>query len=210
MLLHEVDHRVKNNLQLISSLILLQARRIADPEIQRSLRTMLERVSALSTVHRRLYQAEDVARFDVAEFIRDISSDLVGATGREDIRLELDMEPMVISAAKAAPIALMLNELLTNALKHAFLEERTGRIRIFLKRLDGNFVMEIEDDGIGTDTSQSGDGFGRNVIDLLSRQLRAKVDWEDAGPGTRVIITLPVGSVLPDETEKSRVTNSDR
>ncbi|MBA3447912.1 MAG: PAS domain-containing protein [Pseudaminobacter sp.] len=199
VLLHEVDHRVKNNLQLISSLILLQVRRIPDPEIQRSLRAMLERISALSIVHRRLYQAEDIARFDVAEFIRDISSDLVGATGRDDIRIDLDLKPMVLSAAKAAPIALMLNEVLTNALKHAFPEERSGRIRILTKRLDNHFLMEIEDDGVGTDTSRNGEGFGMNVVNLLSRQLGAQVKRDTVNPGTLVRVTLPVGGVIPDE-----------
>ncbi len=152
----------------------MQARRIADPEIQRSLAAMLERISALSTVHRRLYQAEDATEFDVAEFIRDLSSDLIGAAGRDEIRLRLDLEPIVISAAKAAPIT--LNELLTNALKHAFLEERSGRIRIHMKRLDGHFVMEIEDDGIGTDPSKIGEEFGLTIVNLLSRQLAANVE----------------------------------
>jgi len=101
VLLHEVDHRVKNNLQLISSLIKMQARRIADPEIQRSLAAMLERISALSTVHRRLYQAEDATEFDVAEFIRDLSSDLIGAAGRDDIRLRLDLEPKAVEMLRS-------------------------------------------------------------------------------------------------------------
>jgi len=89
VLLHEVDHRVKNNLQLISSLITMQARRIGDAETRASLMSMLSRVDALSTVHRRLYQSDDVSTFDVAQFARDLATDLVAASGRTDIEVRL-------------------------------------------------------------------------------------------------------------------------
>ena len=93
-LLHEVDHRVKNNLQLIASLLLLQTRRTADPATREALRGMLERVNAVATVHRRLFQSADAQRFDVSEFVRDLVSDVVGATGRGEIRVRLDLQPV--------------------------------------------------------------------------------------------------------------------
>lgn len=192
VLLHEVDHRVKNNLQLVASLILLQSRRIPDPEIRATLKSMLDRVTALATVHRKLYQSDDVALFDVSDFIHDIASDLVGAAGRDDIRLEFDLEPVLIPAQRAAPVALVVNELLTNALKHAFPLDRAGRIKLTSRKLGRDFIIGVEDDGIGRVVPNGAAGFGQSLIDMLSRQLSAKLERSDVSPGIRVIVTLPV------------------
>lgn len=197
LLLHEVDHRVKNNLQMVSSLIVMQSRSIEDERIRRSLRSMLERVEALSTVHRRLYQARDVTRFDVAEFVRDLVGDLVGANGRNGVSQHLDLETVEVPAEKAAPIALMINELVTNALKHAFKEREGGEISVKVGRVDGRFHLEIADDGDGIDGLEiagpvANGSFGMNLIRSLGRQLRADVRWHDGYPGTRVVIDMPI------------------
>ncbi|WP_027057990.1 sensor histidine kinase [Mesorhizobium loti] len=194
-LLHEVDHRVKNNLQMISSLIIMQSRSIKDEATKRSLKTMLERIEALSTVHRRLYQSKDVSRFDVSDFAKDLVTDLLTASGRSGIKSKLDLEPIVISAEKATPVALMVNELVTNALKHAFKEgpdgTTAGRIGIKMSQPDGHFNIEVSDDGVGM-TDASGDAsFGMRLIKSLARQLRANIEWHDAGPGTKVVISMP-------------------
>ena len=89
MLVHEVDHRVKNNLQMISSLLAMQTRSIKDPEARAALQGMLQRVEAIGTVHRRLYQSDDVQQFDLADFVRDIISELAKAAGRNDIEVDL-------------------------------------------------------------------------------------------------------------------------
>lgn len=198
-LLHEVDHRVKNNLQMISSLIVMQSRAIPDEGIRASLRSMLERIEALSTVHRRLYQSEDVTTFDVSDFARDLVTDLVAASGRK-LSPELDLEPVVVPAEKAAPIALMVNELVTNSLKHAF-NGRTngaapGNLGVKVNRRDGHFRIEVSDDGIGM-AGANGDGsFGMRLIKSLARQLHADIEWLDAGPGTRVVIKMPAEPTL--------------
>ena len=191
-LLHEVDHRVKNNLQLISSLLLLQNRRVADPALKASLKGMLGRVNAIATVHRRLFQSEDVERFDVSAFIRDMVADLMGSANREDVRVELDLERVEIPAAKAAPFALVINELLTNALRHGFLEGRGGRIFIGVTRQEGEFRIEITDDGVGLDKDSKPSGFGLTIVQLLCQQLKAKYEAVDAEPGVRVVVLLPV------------------
>lgn len=189
-LLHEVDHRVKNNLQLISSLLLLQTRRVPDPDLKSALKSMLGRVNAIATVHRRLFQSEDVERFDVSAFIRDMVADLMGSAGRDDIEMQLDLERVDIPAAKAAPFALVVNELLTNALKHGFPEGRGGRIFVGVSRLDGEFRIEITDNGVGMD--KQANGFGLTIVQLLCQQLKAKCETTDAEPGTRVVVLLPV------------------
>lgn len=199
VLLHEVDHRVKNNLQLISSLILLQSRRIADPETRASMRSMLNRVSALAIVHRNLFQADDVASFDVSAFIRDITADLADSAGRDDVRVELDLEPVVISASRAAAVALVVNELATNALKHAF-PDRGGRIKVSARAVSGTVTLEIEDDGVGRRQPNEPVGFGLSLIELLAKQLSARVESEDALPGVRVRIVLPSAAAGDDHS----------
>lgn len=192
-LLHEVDHRVKNNLQLISSLLLLQVRRSPDPHIKQALRGMLERVNAISTVHRRLFQTDDVQCFDVAEFVRDLANDALGASGRGDIAVRLELERVDVAASKAAPLALVINELLCNSLHHAFPGGRQGVIEMVVAREGLGFRIEVADDGAGMDHPglDQPTGFGLNVVRLLCQQLKGDCEITDARPGVRAVIHLP-------------------
>lgn len=197
-LLHEVDHRVKNNLQMVSALILLQSRTIADEGTRRSLREMLSRIEALGTVHRRLYQSNDVTRFDVGEFLRDLVQDLVGVGARDRIEAVFALEPVEIAAEHAAPLALIVNEVVTNALKHAFPNGRTGILQVALTLTHDTMRIAVRDDGVGEGvTGMSSASFGTSLVRTLGRQLKAKVGWEDARPGTRVTIDVPVGDLMP-------------
>ena len=202
-LLHEVDHRVKNNLQLISSLLLLQNRRVTDPAVKNSLRGMLERVSAIATVHRRLFQSDDVERFDVSAFVRDLVADMMGSARRDDIKVRLDLERIDVAASKAAPLALVISELFSNALRHGFPVEamngRNGEIFVGITRTEGEFRIEIADTGVGVGNSASpgalGVGFGLTIVQLLCQQLKARSQTTPADPGTRVVVHLPVNGV---------------
>ncbi len=193
MLVHEVDHRVKNNIQMISALLAMQTRSIADPQARASLDSMLQRVESIGTVHRRLYQSEDVRRFDVAEFLRDIAHELLKAFGRDDIALSLDLRPVQVPAQQASPVALMLNELMMNALKHAFPPGRSGRLSVSIAdAADGRLVVVLADDGVGMPAAQRGSGFGSRLIKTLARQLQADVTWRPADPGTIVEVRAPI------------------
>ncbi len=192
-LLHEVDHRVKNNLQMVASLIVMQSRAITDERTRASLRSMLERIEALSTVHRRLYQSKDVSRFDLADFIRDLVNDLLAASGRDGIRTAFDLAPVEISADKATPVALIINELVTNAIKHAFAHDREGgSLDISLSRADGHYKVVVADDGPGISDEPSGSSFGTKLIRSLSRQLHADIQWQSTTPGTAATLTIPL------------------
>jgi PAS domain S-box-containing protein len=199
MLVHEVDHRVKNNLQMIASLLTMQTRTIADPAARATMTSMLNRVEALGTVHRRLYQSRDVERFDVAAFAQDLADDLVRGSGRNDIRLHLDLEAVEVPVEKAPPVALMLNELITNALKHGFARERGGVLSVSV-RPDGSYIaIRIIDDGHGMPERATGSGsFGKRLIENLSRQLAASIAWHPAHPGTRVELRIPLAAVSRD------------
>lgn len=200
-LLHEVDHRVKNNLQMISSLILMQSRSIPDESIRSSLQSMLSRVEALSTVHRRLYQSDDVTAFDVGEFVHDLVTELVAATGEDRVKAELELVELEIPADKAAALGLVINELVTNALKHAFPGNETGTLRVTLSTTESDFTIEVADNGIGMKAAESGDFFGTRLVRALSAQLDADVQWHEARRGTRVVIHAP----LPNRNGKNNV-----
>lgn len=193
LLLHEVDHRVKNNLTMIGSLLRLQARTIGNPEIASKLEAMLERVDALATVHRRLYQSDDVGHFDVGAFTANLVSDVVGASGRTEIDIRTDVEKIEIRSANAAALGLVLNEVLTNAVKHGFADGRSGVLEIAAKLDDDKAHIIIRDDGPGLDGPFPGPGgLGSTLIKRLSRQVGAEVEWGNAEPGTRVKITFGV------------------
>lgn len=192
ILLHEVDHRVKNNLQLVSALIKLQSRRIEDEDVKANLMGMLSRVEALSTVHRRLYQSDDVASFDISEFARDLTHDLIAANGRSDIEAVLRLDRIKVPAGKAAPIALIINELVTNCLKHAFREGEAGKVDVDIHRMNGDYCIIVEDDGVGMKGQELGpETFGRSLVTTLTRQLNGTVQWITKA-GTRVELKLPV------------------
>lgn len=189
LLLHEVDHRVKNNLTMIGSLLRLQSKALQDPALVETLTSMLERVDALATVHRRLYQSDDITRFDVGALVETMSRDVLGASGRDNIRLELDVTSILVPSGQGSALGLILNEAITNAIKHGFAENRAGLLKVTASQ-DGNAAqIVIEDDGHGL-APDAVSGLGRTLIARLSKQVGGKVTWEPAHPGTRVTLTF--------------------
>jgi PAS domain S-box-containing protein len=192
VLLHEVDHRVKNNLLTIASIVKLQARRTDDKGERRALHSVLKRVEALSTVQRRLFVLDDVSRFDVAEFARDLSTDLLSASPRTDVSVDLDLSPVMVPAAKASPIALIVNEVVTDAIRNAA-EEGGGHVKVIVRRLNGHFQIRVEDDGVAKPGGELGpDTFGRVLVETCARQVQATVTWESLSKGSAVDVRLPV------------------
>ncbi len=194
ILLHEVDHRVKNNLNMIGSLIRLQSRQIGDAGVSAKLDAMLERVDALATVHRRLYQSDDITRFDIGAYARDLVLDVVGVSGRTDIKVQVDVERLDVASSKASPLGLVINELVTNAVKHAFTGGRAGILGVSIEASGDKARICISDDGCGMTKDFDGKGgLGRTLVQRLSKQVKASTVWEDTRPGTKVTITLPLG-----------------
>lgn len=191
ILLHEVDHRVKNNLTMIGSLLRLQVRTIDDPAIASKLDSMLERVDALAVVHRQLYQSADIARFDIGNFAENLVSDVVGASGRSDITLKIKTQSLFVEAANASALGLILNEILTNAVKHAFQDGRAGHLSLLVEGGDDYGTIKICDDGPGMPSIARTKSIGTSLITRLARQARAEATWNDNKPGTCVTITFP-------------------
>ncbi|MDP4024846.1 histidine kinase dimerization/phosphoacceptor domain -containing protein [Methylobacterium sp. NEAU 140] len=192
-LLHEVDHRVKNNLQVISSLMLLKARRTPEGEARDALQGMAERIGALSTAHRMLYAEGDCTHFDLGEFATELLSDINAGLDADRLRIEAQVEPIAVAAAMAAPLALLIHELTANALHHAFHDGRSGTVSITAQRHADGIRLTVRDDGVGLEAAPPNPaGFGRNLAEMVVRQLRGRIAWAAATPGTRVEIDIPL------------------
>ena len=193
LLLHEVDHRVKNNLTMIGSLLRLQARSLSDPTLATTLDSMLERVNALATVHRRLYQSEDITKFDVGALAETLVADVIASTGRTNILVSADVEAIEVPSSHASAVGLIINELLTNAVKHAYADGRGGALSVSAKARGGRVTIVVEDDGPGLPPEATAPrGLGMTLINRLSRQVNATTDWVRRARGTRAVIDFPL------------------
>ncbi len=191
ILLHEVDHRVKNNLTMIGSLLRLQMSAIEDTGLARTLEKMLERIGALATVHKTLHDSSDIRRFDLGTFARGLTGDVISASGRDDIEVIDRIEEVDVDPVQATALGLVLNELLTNTVKHGFTDGRSGRLGIELRPDEKEVVIEISDDGPGFDaTAIPRDTLGRKLVERLSHQLGGTTKWTSSSEGTTSITRI--------------------
>ena len=195
VLLHEVEHRVKNNLQLIASLIQFQSRRTVDPAVREALREVMDRVGAVSIVHRRMFQTEDPGRFDVGRFLHDIVDDQLGRSRRSDVSVRFDLEEATAPAAAAAPLALLVNEILGRALSVG-LPPPGGTLQVELRRLGDHLRLRLGHNGdSGSRELRDSLEGPSSIVDILRRQLNAELAWLDNQPGAAVLITVPMERV---------------
>ncbi len=194
VLLREIHHRVKNNLAIISSLLNLQSRTITSPEnALEAFQNSRDRVMAMSLVHQKIYQSEKYADVDMKYYLKDMISHLYEAYAYDkNINLKYDLQEVSLEVDKAIPSALIVNELVTNAFKHAFPDNNSGQIIISLKRLENGYVkLKISDDGVGLpDEIDKNLSLGMNLVYMLSEQLHAKVS-SDTENGTTFAIEFP-------------------
>ena len=190
----EVEHRVKNTLQLISSIVLLQGRRAGDEGAKAALRAVQQRVAAVSVSHRHVGWDEDCELVEVAALVREIVGDLAGSAGREGVAIDLDLETFHIPGRHAAPVALLVSETVGNALRHAYPDGRAGRVRVGLRRTGEGFELSVADDGVGIPPGTPPTGFGLTVAQLMAQQLRGQLTTDVAQPGVRLSVVVPMDS----------------
>ncbi|MBP2551185.1 PAS domain S-box-containing protein [Neorhizobium galegae] len=193
LLVHEVDHRVKNNLLTIASILKLQARLTRDDTVRRTLHSVLGRVEALSTVQRKLFTTADVEHFDGADFARDLATDMIGAVRRDDIELTFNLSPVLIPAAKASPLAFILHELVADAVRRG-LGDGGGKLHLCVERLNGQFHIEMRDTAVARDAGGEEQDFSRMILETCARQVGATITREINGSETVVDVLLPVDS----------------
>ena len=191
VLLKELHHRVKNNLQVIASLLRMQAD--ADRRTTGVLQETLHRVEAIALIHEQLYQSDDLRQVNVTQQANLLMSNLFSAFGVDPARISgqvaicprPDGTPVVLGVDQAIPVGLILNELISNALKHAFPNGRSGSLRIEGKSRDDKLDLAVIDDGVGVPEdldARRGKSLGLEIVEILARQLRGT--WElkrDAG-----------------------------
>jgi PAS domain S-box-containing protein len=193
VLLKEIHHRVKNNMQVISSLVGLQADGSTDETMREVLRDVTYRVRSMALVHEKLYQSTDLARIDFAEYIRGLLGYLWRAHGAAAVRLMLDLEPVSLPVDTAVPCGLILNELAVNALKHAFRGRSEGEVTVALKSgADGRIRLSVADNGVGLPAGldwRQASSLGLRLVQMLAAQLGAEVEVS-SGDGTRIDIVF--------------------
>ena len=180
VLLKEIHHRVKNNMQVISSLVSMQAYEVADPAMRAVFEDVTYRVRSMAMVHEKLYQSMDLARIDFADYIKSLFGFLWRAheSAAARVNIEYQLQPVSLSVNAAVPCGLILNELFSNALKHAFIGREKGKIVVALHQ-DGenNIHISVQDDGIGLPGEidwQHSQSLGLRIVRTLVRQLRAE------------------------------------
>lgn len=152
VLLKEVHHRVKNNLQIVSSLLYLQASQLENPEIKETLRESQSRVRSMALIHENLYRSGNLGNIQFDVHAENLCGQLVSTYGIDSqrVHLELDVKPITLDLDYAIPLSLLLNELIANALKHAFPDDRSGTVSVTMARRDsGEIELVVRDDGIG-------------------------------------------------------------
>lgn len=188
LLLGEIHHRVKNNLQVIDSILNLQAGGIDDPDVQSMLEDCRNRVRSMALIHQSLYQSKDFGRVNFGEFLEALVPVLLGSYGSisQDVRLHIDVESVFLPINSAVPCALLVNELITNTLKHAFPQGGQGDVRVTMSRDDGKQVrLAVEDDGVGIPEGldiEAADTLGLSLVMMLSRQLLGKLSIHRRNP----------------------------
>jgi len=197
-LLAEVNHRVANSLAMIASLATLQSNVVHDPAAKTALSEMRARILAIGSIHRRLYTSADVRQVDLDAYLKNLAVELLAAVGEDgrahDVKVIADAH-VRIATDRAISVAMVVTELVTNALKYAYLDGELGEIRVVLQDLgEGRAVIRVEDEGIGwTGTGPvRGTGLGSKIIQAMTRALQGDLTYAPVGKGTRVELVFPV------------------
>jgi len=198
-LFQELNHRVKNNLQLISSLLSLQAGKIKDPQARHGLEVSLDRVYSISLVHDLLYRRADITYVDVPTYLKALIDRITTAYLAEGrIECTVDADPLSLLPDQCIRLALIVNEVVTNAVKHAFPDGRTGHITVTFRRTEGALRLSVTDDGIGLTPperdaeSEDGAHLGMTIVELLAKYLGGSCQQVSGAFGTIVTVSFPL------------------
>ena len=197
-LLQEIHHRVKNNLQVISGLLSFQQQRATDPEVVAQFQQSRNRVEAIALVHERLYQSENLHEINFASYVRELTDYIMQSFGADAAKVQLTVtgSGFSVNVEKAVPCALILNELVSNSMKHAFPGGRRGAIRIELgeEATAGLLTIRVSDDGVGLPPYASRGNvhsLGLRLIHRLADQLQGKVETLNPPEGAAFQLTFP-------------------
>lgn len=193
LLLKEIHHRVKNNLEVVSGLLALQSAKMDDPTMQEVMLASQNRVQSMGILHQKLYQSEQLAFIEMKNYFENLCINILDSYNESDrIKVFIEMPELEFDVDTAVPLGLIVNELLTNSLKYAFPKGEKGNIELSLKHVnEDNFQLKISDNGVGkaVDAKAKGTGFGTQLVDLLTRQIDGKL-IQDVSNGTMILINF--------------------
>jgi two-component sensor histidine kinase/CheY-like chemotaxis protein len=214
LLLRELYHRVKNNMQIISSILDLQAANIREPAVLETFRIGQARIRAMALVHEKLYQAKDLTHISFSEYVQDLVAELFSSYGvgpdRIHLKLDVDIDADVVPVDTAVPCGMIVNELLSNSVKYAFPHGRSGEVRVGLRPLAGGpYQLVVADNGIGLpndfDLAEAQTLGLRLVYSLCREQLKGAVDTTFTRSGTQFRITFPLRGRVTRTAGKSQI-----
>ena len=191
LLLHDINHRIKNQLQVVAGYISLGQRDVADGQAAEVLGSAANRLKVLARVYDRLQFGRETTSVGARGFIEEMVNDLQpGLIGVRPIVLRAEAEAAELSSGRAVTIGLMINELVSNAVRFAFAEDEPGTILVLFRHCEGGFCLEVIDDGHGFRSEARSGSVGQRMLRALVAQLDGTIEW--AGPpGTRVSVTFP-------------------
>jgi len=195
VLLREIHHRVKNNLQIISTLLYLQSGYIKDKQAFEMFNESINRIKSMALIHEKLYQFTDLGKIDVAEYIRELAADLFHSYGvkTDGIKLETHVREVLLSINTAIPCGLIINELVSNSLRHALPDAKKGKIYIDLSLdSDNMFTLIVSDNGVGFPKDldfRNTETLGLQLVMTLVKQLKGTIELDRSG-GTAFKITF--------------------
>jgi two-component sensor histidine kinase len=199
VLLTEVNHRVANSLQLVAVLVRMQMRAVTDPAAQDALRETQSRINAISLIHKSLYTSGDVTNVALNDYLGAMLSNLETAMKKDGHTAILTcyLEPISLPTDASVNLGVAVQELVTNAFKYAYPNEKTGEVRVRLKRLgEGKAELTVEDDGVGIapNAAHAGTGLGSKIIQAMASALKTRVEYINRAPGTAARLVLTTAS----------------
>jgi two-component sensor histidine kinase len=195
--LAEIDHRTANNYQTVLSLVGAQARRAKEAPVKEALQQVVDRIKAIALASRQLaLSSESLEQVRVTHHIGELCAQIRRGLSRPGVKLEWQIDDVSIGAEQAIAMSILVNELVTNALKHAFPDDRQGEIRVSLGKAPNGVLLEVADDGIGMKGSSRtrGTGLGSRLVATFVKQLNARHEVESGDDGTRHRILFPVAA----------------
>jgi two-component sensor histidine kinase/HAMP domain-containing protein len=194
VLLREIDHRVKNSLQIAASLISLQARNLQDPQTRSALKDSESRIRTMANIHARLRLSNDNTLVDFQSYLQEVAPAMLQAhTNSSKVNLKVTSDRVLLNVEKAVPCALIVNELVTNAIKHAFPGDKKGTIHVQFTNGDGRCTLTVADDGVGLPEDlnlQTASSLGYQLVNALTLQLHGALDLQRNG-GASVSVSFP-------------------
>ncbi|MCD4746931.1 MAG: tetratricopeptide repeat protein [Bacteroidales bacterium] len=213
IMLRELHHRVKNNMQVIYSMLSIQSRRLKDPDAINAIKDNIHRVWAMALIHHKLYLDEKLTKINMPQYINELSANVLETNTKikQQISLKYDIQNIDLEADLAIPLGLIINELLSNALKHAFNDISTPELKITLKEENNkNLILSIKDNGNGISDefySNNAGTFGLELVNMLTKQLKGKLEITNRnGACFKLTISLPT-IIHTDSLQSSKILN---